>query len=60
MNEIDQIDLYSSRRAVSIPMQDPDLVVERSSMIRMLARMALSAGVEIRGGCKLVDLPPRR
>ena len=45
MNEIDQIDLYYSRRAVSIPMQEPDLVVERSSIIRMLARMALSAGV---------------
>jgi flavin-dependent dehydrogenase len=56
VNEIDQIDLYSPRCAVSIPMQESDLVVERSSIIRMLAGMALRAGVEIRGGCKLVDL----
>ena len=56
VNQIDQIDLYSSRRAVSIPMQEPDLVVERAAIIRMLARMALDAGVEIRGGCKLTHL----
>jgi flavin-dependent dehydrogenase len=58
VNQIDQIDLYSPRRAVSIPMQEHDLVVERAAVIRMLARMALSAGVEIRGGCKLTNLEP--
>ena len=28
VNQIDRIDLYSPRRSVSIPMQEPDLVVE--------------------------------
>jgi flavin-dependent dehydrogenase len=58
VNQIDRIDLYSPRRAVSIPMQEPDLVVERAAVIRMLARMALNAGVEMRGGCKLTHLEP--
>jgi len=56
VNRIDQIDLYSARRSVSIPMRDPDLVVERAAVVRLLARKALDAGVELRGGCKLVDV----
>ena len=56
VNRIDRIDLYSPRRAVSIPMLRPDLVVERATVVRMLARKALEAGVELRPGCKLVDL----
>ena len=39
-------------------MHDNDLMVERAAVIRMLARMALNAGVEIRGGCKLTHLEP--
>ncbi|HEY2918591.1 MAG TPA: NAD(P)/FAD-dependent oxidoreductase [Candidatus Binatia bacterium] len=58
VNQIDQIDLYSPRRSVSILMRDPDLVVERAAVIGLLARKALDAGVELRGGCKLVDLKP--
>ena len=58
VNEIDQIELHSPNRRVSIPVYEPDLVVERSSIVRMLARMALDAGVEIRGGCKLTQLEP--
>jgi len=58
VNQIDQIDLYSPRRSVSIPMHEPDLVVERAAVVRLLARKALDAGVELRGGCKLVDLKP--
>jgi flavin-dependent dehydrogenase len=58
VNKIDQIDLYSPSRFVSIPMKEPDLVVERSAVIRILAQKALDAGVEIRGGCKLQNLIP--
>ena len=39
-------------------MQEPDLVVERSAVVRLLARLAVAAGVEIRGGCKLTHLEP--
>jgi digeranylgeranylglycerophospholipid reductase len=58
VNQIDQIDLHSPNRSVSIPMQQPDLVVERTAVIRLLARKAIEAGVELRSGCKLVDVLP--
>jgi digeranylgeranylglycerophospholipid reductase len=58
VNQIDRIDLYSPRRSVSIPMQEPDLVVERAAVIRLLARKAVDSGVELRGGCKLIDMKP--
>lgn len=58
VNQIDQIDLFSPKRSVSIPMKDPDLVVERSAVVRMLAHKALEAGVEIRGHCKFQQLTP--
>ncbi|HEX2227220.1 MAG TPA: NAD(P)/FAD-dependent oxidoreductase, partial [Candidatus Binatia bacterium] len=56
VNQIDQIDLYSPNRSVTVPMQKPDLVVERAAVVRLLAKKAVDAGVEIRGGCKLVDV----
>jgi len=55
-NQITQIDLFSSRRSVTIPMETPDLVVERSAVVRLLAQRALDEGVEIRGDCKFVNL----
>lgn len=58
VNQIEQIDLYSPGRSVTIPMRQPDLVVERAAVIRLLAKKALEAGVEIRGGCKFVNLEP--
>lgn len=58
INEIDRIDLYSPNRQVSIPMKEPDLVVERSAVLRMLARMARDAGVEIRGHCRFQEMKP--
>ena len=57
-NKITQIDLSSPHRSVTIPMKTPDLVVERSAVVRLLARRALDEGVEIRGGCKFVNLEP--
>ena len=57
-NEISRIDLISPRRLVTIPMKQPDLVVERSAVVRLLARKALDAGVEIRGGCKFLNMEP--
>jgi flavin-dependent dehydrogenase len=57
-NKITQIDLFSRRRSVTITMKTPDLVVERSTVVRLLAQRALDAGVEIRGGCKFVGLDP--
>jgi flavin-dependent dehydrogenase len=39
-------------------MQEPDLVVERAAVVRLLAYKAVDAGVELRGGCKLIDMKP--
>src|ERR1044071_2738661 len=57
-NQIDRIDLFSPQRSVTIPMAEPDLVVERSAVVRLLAQKAVEAGVEIRGGCKFVKMEP--
>lgn len=58
VNRIDRIDLHSPRHSVSIPMHEPDLVIERSAIIRLLAEKAVHAGVDLRAGCKLVDVKP--
>jgi flavin-dependent dehydrogenase len=55
VNQIDQIALYSRARSVTIPMRQPDLVVERAAVVRLLAKKALDAGAEICGGCKFVN-----
>jgi flavin-dependent dehydrogenase len=59
-NEIDQIQLFSARRFVTIPLKDPDLVVERSIIIRSLAKMAMGAGVTVHAGCKLLKMDMQR
>ena len=57
-NKIERIDLFSPQRSVTISMKQPDLVVERSAVVRLLAKKALEAGVEIRGGCKFLNMEP--
>ena len=57
-NTINRIDLFSAHRSVTIPMKHPDLVVERSAVVRLLAKKALEVGVEIRGGCKFLNMEP--
>jgi flavin-dependent dehydrogenase len=57
-NEITQIELFSPQRSVTIPMRQPDLVVERAAIVRLLAKKALEAGAEIRSGCKILNLEP--
>ena len=58
VNEINQIDLFSRQRSVTIRMKQPDLVVERAAIVRLLAEKALEAGAEIRSGCKFLNLEP--
>ncbi|HJX09445.1 MAG TPA: NAD(P)/FAD-dependent oxidoreductase [Candidatus Binatia bacterium] len=58
VNEINEIEIFSRQRSVTIPMTHADLVVERAAIVRLLARKALQAGVEIRGGCKFLNLDP--
>ena len=45
VNEIHEIELFSRRRSVTIPMKQADLVVERAAIVRLLAKKALQAGL---------------
>lgn len=56
VNQIRRIDLYSPGQHASILMNEPDLVVERAAIVRLLAEKAARAGVEIRSGVKFVGL----
>jgi flavin-dependent dehydrogenase len=58
VNEINEIEIFSRQRSVTIPMKQADLVVERAAIVRLLANKALQAGVEICGGCKFINLDP--
>jgi flavin-dependent dehydrogenase len=58
VNEINEIEIFSRQRSVTIPMRQADLVVERAAIVRLLAQKALQAGVEICGGCKFLNLDP--
>ena len=58
VNEINEIEIFSRQRSVTIPMRQADLVVERAAIVRLLANKALHAGVEICGGCKFLNLDP--
>jgi len=58
VNEINEIEIFSRQRSVTIPMTHADLVVERAAIVRLLANKAIQAGVEICGGCKFVNLDP--
>lgn len=56
VNQIRRIELYSPGRSTSILMNEPDLVVERAAIVKLLAQKAAQAGVEIRSGVKFIGL----
>jgi digeranylgeranylglycerophospholipid reductase len=58
VNRIERIELHSPGRSASVVMEKPDLVVERSLIVRELAQKAAAEGVEILSGCKFLDLTP--
>src|SRR5262249_10095775 len=47
VNNVHTLELCANGRAVPIALCDPDLVVERVELIRMLARRAAAAGAEL-------------
>jgi geranylgeranyl diphosphate/geranylgeranyl-bacteriochlorophyllide a reductase len=53
VNEIRQFELFTDGRAATIPLEDPDLVIERSTLIGTLAREAQDAGAELLLGRRL-------
>ena len=58
VNRIHRFELCSNGRAVTVALRRPDLVVERSTLIRGLAQHAEAAGAEIVFGRQLVRVEP--
>ncbi|MBI4525493.1 MAG: NAD(P)/FAD-dependent oxidoreductase [Deltaproteobacteria bacterium] len=58
VNHIHLIELFSPRRSATIRIEKPDLVVERTSIVKLLAQKAVQHGAEIRSHCKVVEVTP--
>ena len=56
VNEIRQFELFTDGRAATVPLQRPDLIIERASLIRGLAEQAQQAGARVQFGRRFVAL----
>lgn len=56
VNQIHGFELFTDGRAASIPLASPDLVLERSLLIRALAEEAQSHGVQLEFGRRFASL----
>jgi len=56
VNEINRFELFTDGRAAMIPLQDPDLIIERSQLIRGLAREAQDYGARLELGRRFASL----
>ncbi len=56
VNEIRRFELFTDGRAASVPLQRPDLIIERASLIRGLAEQAQQAGAQVQLGRRFVGL----
>jgi flavin-dependent dehydrogenase len=56
VNQIHGFELFTDGRAASIPLASPDLVLERSLLIRALAEQAQTHGVQLQFGRRFASL----
>jgi 2-polyprenyl-6-methoxyphenol hydroxylase-like FAD-dependent oxidoreductase len=56
VNEIRKFELFTDGRAAQVPLHRPDLIVERSELIRALARDAQSHGAKVSFGNRFMGL----
>src|SRR5712664_3144040 len=56
INEIRKFELFTDGRAAQVPLDRPDLIIERSQLIRNLAEEAQSHGAKVSFGNRFVDL----
>ncbi len=56
VNEIKRFELFTDGRAATIDLKRPDLIIERTTLIKSLAEQAQSSGVNIRMGRKFLGL----
>jgi flavin-dependent dehydrogenase len=50
VNEIRRFELFTDGRSATVPLQDPDLIIERRALIKNLAQEAQHAGAKIELG----------
>jgi flavin-dependent dehydrogenase len=58
VNTIQNYDLYADGRLAKVSLQHPDVVIERSTLIRGLAERAQASGVKIHTGYRFLGLKP--
>jgi uncharacterized SAM-binding protein YcdF (DUF218 family) len=58
VNRIERFELRADGRIATVTLQRPDLVIERSILIRVLAEHAQAAGAEIVFGRQLIQVAP--
>ena len=56
VNEIKRFELFTDGRSAMVPLQEPDLVIERSELIRGLAGEAQEHGARVELGCRFASL----
>jgi len=56
VNEIKRFELFTDGRSAMIPLQEPDLIIERSELIQGLAREAQEHGARLELGCRFTSL----
>ena len=55
-----RIELFSGSASANLTLREPDLIVEREALVRLLAQKAQHAGAHIQTGYRFVDLEPTR
>ena len=55
-----RIELFSDTASAEVTLREPDLIVEREALVRLLAQKAQRAGADIQTGRRFVDLEPTR
>lgn len=56
VNEVRKFELFTDGRAAYIPLKQPDLIIERATLIRSLAERARSAGAKLLLGRRFLGL----
>ena len=60
VNRTQTVQLFSPQRSIHIRLNEPDLIVERQALVRLLAEKARAAGAEIHLGYRFLGLEPAR
>ncbi|MFQ5801448.1 MAG: FAD-dependent monooxygenase [Candidatus Methylomirabilales bacterium] len=58
VNEIRRFELFANGHVVTVPLQRPDLIIERSTLIRKVAEHAEAAGAQTLLGRRFLTLEP--